>query len=311
MSPDGSADVSTRRTKPGLARSLLGASDRMNDGMPMVNHAAMVTWMGWNGYNRGSTPRGLANRHSMPTNSARSTEYTVLVRKRLATRSMLPITRRPSPTTYGSVANLLSSRMIHRHLTGTQQQNPQPLGPDLLRPFGDRRRRIQQHVGRADHPVAVIAEGHAAPLGGRLERRGGGRDPAGWPVIGFSDRQHAGIGSGVGRGQRGEHVGDGCGLPDQVLDLGNTHTAFGQRAGLVGTNHVDPRQPLDGGQFLHQALALTQPDDPDRESDRRQQDQAFGHHGHQRTDRPQYGLPPSRVRGEKLRVDGQQTRRYQ
>ena len=56
-SPDGSADVITRRTKPGCARSWLGASDRMNAGMPMVNHAAMVTWMGWNGNGSGSVPK--------------------------------------------------------------------------------------------------------------------------------------------------------------------------------------------------------------------------------------------------------------
>jgi hypothetical protein len=31
------------------ARSLLGASDKMNAGTPIVNHAAIVTWMGWNG----------------------------------------------------------------------------------------------------------------------------------------------------------------------------------------------------------------------------------------------------------------------
>ncbi len=99
ISPEGSADVSTRRTKPEWARSLLGASDRMNDGMPMVNQAAMVTWIGWNGYSSGSALSGLESRHSMPTSSASSTEYTVLVKNRLATRSMLPITRRPSPTT--------------------------------------------------------------------------------------------------------------------------------------------------------------------------------------------------------------------
>jgi len=54
MSPEGRAAVNTRRTKPGWARSLLGASDRMNDGIPIVNHAAMVMWIGWNGYSRGS-----------------------------------------------------------------------------------------------------------------------------------------------------------------------------------------------------------------------------------------------------------------
>ena len=71
----------------------------MNDGIPIVNHAAIVTWIGSNGYNSGSAPSGLDNKHSIPTNNASSTEYTVLVRNKLATRSMLPITRLPSPTT--------------------------------------------------------------------------------------------------------------------------------------------------------------------------------------------------------------------
>ena len=44
--PAGSAEVITRRTKPVRARSLLGANDSTNAGMPMVNQAAMVTWIG-------------------------------------------------------------------------------------------------------------------------------------------------------------------------------------------------------------------------------------------------------------------------
>src|SRR5882672_8450526 len=110
--PDGSADVITRRTKPEWARSLLGASDSTNAGMPMVNQAAIVTWMGWNGKSNGSVPNSLADSPATPTNTASSTEYTVLVRNRFETRSMLPITRLPSPTTYGKVANLLSSNTI-------------------------------------------------------------------------------------------------------------------------------------------------------------------------------------------------------
>ena len=73
-SPDGSADVITRRTKPGWARSLLGASDRTNAGMPMVNQAAMVTWIGWNGNSSGSTPKIFDASPSRPTSSASSTE---------------------------------------------------------------------------------------------------------------------------------------------------------------------------------------------------------------------------------------------
>ena len=72
--PDGSAEVITRRTNPVWARSLLGASDRMNAGMPMVNQAAMVTWIGWNGYSSGSVPNHLELRPARPTSRASSTE---------------------------------------------------------------------------------------------------------------------------------------------------------------------------------------------------------------------------------------------
>ena len=73
-SPDGSAAVITRRTKPVCARSLLGASDRTNAGMPMVNHAAIVTWMGWNGKSSGSEPNSLDDNPARPTSIASSTE---------------------------------------------------------------------------------------------------------------------------------------------------------------------------------------------------------------------------------------------
>src|SRR6476661_901222 len=79
--PDGSADVITRRTKPGCARSLLGASDRMNAGIPMVNQAAIVTWIGWNGNSNGSDPKILDARPARPTRIASSTEFGVLERQ--------------------------------------------------------------------------------------------------------------------------------------------------------------------------------------------------------------------------------------
>ena len=202
-------------------------------------------------------------------------------------------------------------RVVHRHIAATQQQHPQPLRPDPLGLSGGRRRRIEQHIGRADHPVAVVAVGHAAPLGGRLERCCRRGDPAGRAVIRLGDRLHAGVGAGVGGGQRGQHVGDGLLPRPQFLDVRDPHAVFGQRAGLVGADHVDAGQSLDRGQLLHQALALTEPDDADRERDRRHQHQALGHHRHQRTHHPQHGLPPPRVRGEQLGVDRQQPGRHQ
>ena len=204
-------------------------------------------------------------------------------------------------------------RAVHRHVAGAHQQHPQPHRPDPLGLLGGRRPRIEQYVRRPDHPVPVVPVGHAAPFGGRLERRGRRGDPAGRPLIGLGDRLHAGVGPRIGRGQRGQHVGEAVRPLRrlQLLDTRHPHAAFGQGSRLVGADHIDPRESLDGGQLLHQTPALPEPDHPDRERDRRHQDQAFGHHRHQGTHHPQYGLPPPGVGGEQLGVDGQQTGRHQ
>src|SRR4051812_13331706 len=102
MTPLGIAYRITLRTKCGLARSLLGARARKNAGMPIVNVERRVRWRGRKGYS--------TCEHT--TNTARRTEYTVFVRNSVATRVMLPITRRPSATTDGSVEKLLLTRTI-------------------------------------------------------------------------------------------------------------------------------------------------------------------------------------------------------
>src|SRR5580704_8216058 len=65
----------------------------------MARVSMIVRWRGRNGYGSSVTP----------TATARSVAQTVLVMNRLATRSMLAVTRRPSATTPGRVANRLSS----------------------------------------------------------------------------------------------------------------------------------------------------------------------------------------------------------
>ena len=65
----------------------------------MARVSMIVRWRGRNGYGSSVTP----------TATARSVAQTVLVMNKLATRSMLAVTRRPSATTPGSVANRLSS----------------------------------------------------------------------------------------------------------------------------------------------------------------------------------------------------------
>ena len=54
--PAGIANRATRRRKPGRARSVLGASARKNDGMPIVSAPTSVRWRGRNGKTRPNTP---------------------------------------------------------------------------------------------------------------------------------------------------------------------------------------------------------------------------------------------------------------
>ncbi len=76
----------------------------------------------------------------------------------------------------------------------------------------------------------------------------------------------------------------GSAVPVERADLGQPHAVLGERAGLVRADDVDPGQALDRRQLLHQALALPEPDHADREGDAGEQDEALGHHRHERGD---------------------------
>ena len=54
--PAGIANRSTRRTNPGRNRSVLGASARKNDGMPIVTAPISVRCRGRNGNTKPTTP---------------------------------------------------------------------------------------------------------------------------------------------------------------------------------------------------------------------------------------------------------------
>ena len=79
---------------------MFGANESTNAGAPMVSPLTSVRWRG----------RKMNAQPANPMAIESIVAYTVLVRNRFATRSMLPITLRPSPTTLGSVAKLPSSR---------------------------------------------------------------------------------------------------------------------------------------------------------------------------------------------------------
>jgi hypothetical protein len=62
----------------------------------------------------------------------------------------------------------------------------------------------------------------------------------------------------------------------QLLQIRHPHTVLGQRAGLVGADHVDAGQALDRGQPVGKALAPAEPNHAHRERNRRHQNQALG-----------------------------------
>ena len=197
-------------------------------------------------------------------------------------------------------------------IRGPQQQHPQALGADPLGLLGHWRDRIQQDVGRADHPVSVRTEGGAAPLGGRLERRHRGRGPVGRLRVRLCDGDHARVGPGVVGGQGRQDLADLLrARPAQRCRLGKPHPVLSERAGLVRAHHVHAGQALDGGQFLNQALASAKPYHPDRESDRGHEHQSLGHHRNQRAHHPQHRFAPTHIGQEQLGVDDQQAGRHQ
>ena len=100
--PAGIEKLSTLGRKPDFTRVTSGDSARKKPGMPMLNVPMSVSWRGKNG-------NGLP---IMPITKVSSTAYAALVTNRLATRSTLLMTLRPSLTTIGSVAkaSLVSTR---------------------------------------------------------------------------------------------------------------------------------------------------------------------------------------------------------
>lgn len=96
----------------------------------------------------------------------------------------------------------------------------------------------------------------------------------------------------------------------QRADLGDVHTALGEGAGLVQTDHVDPGQALDGRQLLHQALLAAEPDDADREGDRGEQDQALGDHRDDAADRAGHRLLEVVLLDDQLADDEPDRRRH-
>jgi len=139
----------------------------------------------------------------------------------------------------------------------------------------------QQDVGGAEQPGGALAvravEGGAAVFAGGGERERFGAAPGAVGGEGVDDRLERGVGPRIGLAEGTQHLLDvGLVRAAQRPQRADVHTALGERAGLVQTDHIDPGQALDRGQFLDQALLAAEPDDADREGDGGEQDQASG-----------------------------------
>ncbi len=150
----------------------------------------------------------------------------------------------------------------------------------------------------------MAGERHTAPLLLRREGRGARFLPRRRIRQGRGDGEHAGVGPGIVCGHGGQCAAHRVrvGVPHRA-QFRQHHRVLGERAGLVGAHHVDPRQSLDRGQFLNQALPLAQSHDTHRERQRGQQHQPLGHHRYERRDHAVQRRPDRLARGEQLVVD--------
>ena len=81
------------------------------------------------------------------------------------------------------------------------------------------------------------------------------------------------------RAERGAHAAPSS-PPSSGSSSSNTISPSVSVPGLVEAHDVDPGQPLDRGQLLHQHLAPGEGERRDPEGDAREQHEALGHHRH-------------------------------
>ena len=136
----------------------------------------------------------------------------------------------------------------------------------------------------------MSVECRTTPLAGRGERD----ELVDGPVVGCGvlphDRLLTGVGSWLGGGDGAERLLGPVAAISHRHERGHLHDGFGQRARLVQADDVDPGEPLDSRQFLHQDVVASQPHDAHCERDAGQQDEPLGHHGDEPGDRAADGL---------------------
>jgi hypothetical protein len=153
---------------------------------------------------------------------------------------------------------------------------------------GGERRLGQDHLGRTEQPPTVVLEPGGAPLAGRREGNAAHAGPVERRFgVAVGERLLGGIRVRVRPRDRGERVVDRgrVVLVGDAFDAVDHHRAFGDGAGLVEADHVDPGEDLDRRELLHEGSTLGEANDADRERHAREQHQALGHHADHAGDR--------------------------
>ena len=165
--------------------------------------------------------------------------------------------------------------VLQRQIGAGHQQDPSAAFGVLGDPGGDRRagrRGVEEDIGCAEQPGALIGERGTAPLAGRAERHHGAGDQPG--VAGTASPMAARLA--LGRASvwgSAPRASSGASSPGTGSIEATSSARLGEGAGLVEADDVDPGEPLDGGQLLHQDPLAGQAHAADGEGDAGEQDQ--------------------------------------
>jgi hypothetical protein len=159
---------------------------------------------------------------------------------------------------------------------------------------------IRKDIRCTEQPRTMHLERGAAPLPARRERHRVRDRPAWRLTCLLGDRAQRGVRRRVRRREARKRL-QGLHAVVQAVDLLDRQAALGERAGLVDTQHVDTREPFDGGELLDEHPLAGESHHRDRERDRRQEHEPLGHHRDRSRHRARHRVAPAVVRAELAR----------
>ena len=150
----------------------------------------------------------------------------------------------------------------------------------------------EDHLGPAEHPRAGAREADRAPLARRRERDARLGLEHALHRIRIAEAARGRVRLGL-RAVPGEHVGPAVGRRrGERVRVVEHDVALGEGARLVEADEVDAGQALDGGQLLHEHLAVRELHGSHRERDARHEHEAQRDHRDDGRDRRDRGILP-------------------